>query len=444
MQHVGLAVAGNQVQTAGDAHRFFIEVDGENLVCDVILAALRLVFHGKQVGNRQALGFEYLFPDMEDGVYGEARRAARRVDDGFRLLRVHHLDAHVDDPARCEVLAFFALRGFIDEVFEGFVYHVQIGVEELPFFERADADLQMLGTKLDLVVVLEDAAPLLLGVVEQALDIGLELSGGVAVTEAQVFVATPEAIHFVVELGEDQLEDFLEGVDAGIGENLVLHVLDQLLEAARALAFSHALVFDVDQDVDCPRLASNVVDGLRDLGQVGDFDEIVGVFAVPDDGERTIAPQGKWRAFGVGVGAQLFFAILELGSFDFDDDVGRVGVVGIHDHDVGTLGGVATEGDRVFDLDSAEWIAVAFSKFEQPELADDFLRLGEPVFAGGNAFQRRFAVFFEEAGFQSVEMGASELSEAVADVGVFENGAEVVHVEVVSPDMKWLHIFQSE
>ena len=106
-------------------------------------------------------------------------------------------------------------------------------------------------------------------------------------------MAAAVAIHFVVELGENELEDFLEGVDAGIGENFVFHVFNQLLEATGALAFGHALVFDVDQDIDGPRLAGDVVDGLRDLGQVGDFDEIVGVLAVPDNGQSAIAPQRK-------------------------------------------------------------------------------------------------------------------------------------------------------
>lgn len=44
--------------------------------------------------------------------------AARSVDQRFVLLWVHHLDAHVDDPPRREVLALFPFRRLRDEVLE--------------------------------------------------------------------------------------------------------------------------------------------------------------------------------------------------------------------------------------------------------------------------------------------------------------------------------------
>lgn len=83
--------------------------------------------------------------------------------------------AHVDDPARGEILAFVSLGGLVDEVFKGVVDDVEVGVEELPFLQRADADLEVIGGEADALVVGEDAGPFPFGVVEERLEVGLEL-----------------------------------------------------------------------------------------------------------------------------------------------------------------------------------------------------------------------------------------------------------------------------
>ena len=168
MQDVGLAVAGDEIQAAGDADTLLVEVDGEDLIANVVLAALRLLLHREQVRLGQAFVVEDGFPDVENGVNGKAGGTAGGINQRLVLLRVEHLDAHVNDPARREILALLTLGRLVDEVFKGVVHHVEIGVEELPFFQRADADLQMVGGEFDFFVGWEDACPLFLRVVEKA------------------------------------------------------------------------------------------------------------------------------------------------------------------------------------------------------------------------------------------------------------------------------------
>jgi hypothetical protein len=55
VQHVGLPVAGDQVQRAAHAHGLFVEVDGEDLVAHVVLAARGLFLGGEEVALGQAL-----------------------------------------------------------------------------------------------------------------------------------------------------------------------------------------------------------------------------------------------------------------------------------------------------------------------------------------------------------------------------------------------------
>jgi hypothetical protein len=83
-------------------------------------------------------------------------------------------------------LALFALGGFVDEIFKGLVHHVEVGIEELPLLQRADADLQVLRGEADLFIGGEDAFPFLLGLIKEVLQGFLRLRGGVDVAKAQV------------------------------------------------------------------------------------------------------------------------------------------------------------------------------------------------------------------------------------------------------------------
>ena len=66
---------------------------------------------------------------MKDAVNRKAATSCGGVHQRFMLLRVEHLDAHVDHVARGEVLAFFALAAFADEVFKRLIHHIEVGVK---------------------------------------------------------------------------------------------------------------------------------------------------------------------------------------------------------------------------------------------------------------------------------------------------------------------------
>lgn len=109
VEDVGVAVTRDEVQGAGHADGLFVEVDGEDFVADVVRLGLALRDGGEEVTDLFVCGELHLAPDVENGVHGESRGAGRRVDHRLSRLGVQHADAHVDDVARREILAFFAL-----------------------------------------------------------------------------------------------------------------------------------------------------------------------------------------------------------------------------------------------------------------------------------------------------------------------------------------------
>ena len=231
VEDIGLAIAGDEVESAGDADGAFIEVDGEDLFVDVVGAAGGFFLGREEVGLGEAFVGEDVFPDVEDAVDGEAAGACGGVDEGFVLLGIEHLDTHVDDVAGGEILPFFAFGGFVDEVFEGFVDDVEVGVKELDVLEGGDADGEVGGGELDFGFGFEDAFPFGVGAVEEVGDFFLQLGFSVAVVaefEVAFFVAAGS--HLIEELGEDELEEFLEDIDAGVGEDFVFHFEDEVLE----------------------------------------------------------------------------------------------------------------------------------------------------------------------------------------------------------------------
>ncbi len=286
---------------------------------------------------------------MENAVDGESRAAAGGVDDRLGLLRVQHPHAEVDDPARREILALLALRGFVDEVFERLVHDIEVRVEELPLFQRADADLQVLGSEADFVVV-KNAIPFLAGLVEEVLNGLLRLGGGVHVPESEMRGEVRVAGEFVVKLREDELEHLLENIHARIREHLVLKVFDELSEAPSLAAFGIALLLVFQKRVDRPRLTGDHLDRLVCAGQRGNFLEVVRVFPVPDDDLRTVAPDGQRGTGRVGVALELFLAAFCGRLLHLDDDVGNRRTVSVENHDVRPLRAVAPKSDRIFHL----------------------------------------------------------------------------------------------
>ena len=80
---------------------------------------------------------------------------------------------------------------------------------------------------------------------------------------------------------------------------------------------------------------------------------------MPNLCERAVAPQRQWRPGGMGIGPQLLLAVLVFGLFHLDDDVGDSQAVGIEHHDIGALGRVTAEGDRILDRNPPFWVAEA-------------------------------------------------------------------------------------
>ena len=232
----------------------------------------------------------------------------------------------------------------------------------------------MVGRQADAFIVKKDARPFAFGVVEQVLDRRLQLRRCVLIAESQG-IAQPVRIHLVIKLGKDQLEDFLEDIDPGIGQNLVFHVLDQVAQGAGELAFLHTLFLKVNQGLDGPGLIHDLFNGLICTGQFMDRHKIVGVLAVPDFGQDAVTPHGKGCPGRVGIGPQLFLAVLILSLLNLDDDVGDGRAVGVEHHDVSPLGTVAPKGDRVFDGNARPGVAKLVDQASEPKLAGTFLGL---------------------------------------------------------------------
>ena len=85
----------------------------ETVICEVpvqdVLDAAQKVLKTGEPGDGKIFIFKNRFPDIENGVHGEASRTTGRIDDCLIFLRIKHLNAHIDHPSRSEILAFFTL-----------------------------------------------------------------------------------------------------------------------------------------------------------------------------------------------------------------------------------------------------------------------------------------------------------------------------------------------
>jgi len=127
-----------------------------------------------------------------------------------------------------------------------------------------------------------------------------------------VFVAAAMARHFVIELGEYELEYLFEDVNACICEDFVFHIDNEVTERTRFCTLPFARPLLLNKSVNRPRLPRDIVDALSRRRHVGDFDKIVGVFSMPDDRLDAIAPKRERRSRGMGVESKLFLAVLRL------------------------------------------------------------------------------------------------------------------------------------
>ena len=61
---------------------------------------------------------------------GKAGAAAGSVDDLIIDSRIHHFHTHINDIARCKILAFFALLRLAHQVFKGIVHNIKVVIKE--------------------------------------------------------------------------------------------------------------------------------------------------------------------------------------------------------------------------------------------------------------------------------------------------------------------------
>ena len=257
----------------------------------------------------------------------------------------------------------------------------------------------MIRCESDFFVGEKDALPLPFRIIKKGLDVDPELGGRVGVPEAQVFVVSTITGQLVIELREDEFEHLLEDINAGVGQDLVFHVLDQLTQGAGAQSLLFTVLFFIDEGLDSPRLSDDVIDHLGACRYVGNLDEIVWIFSMPDDGLRSVAPEGERGAGRMGIGFELFFSAFGRGLLHFHNQIGHRGPIGIEHHYVGPFGRVSAEGDGVLDRQTGEGIAIVQHQTLNPQLADDFLRLDLDLFSPNRAFEVMLAVLLQQACF---------------------------------------------
>ena len=83
------------------------------------------------------------FPYIEKRVYGKSATSASGINHVLARFRVHHIHAHINHISRGEVLPFFTLRCFIDEIFKRFVYDLEIGIEKFYRLQESDTNLKV-------------------------------------------------------------------------------------------------------------------------------------------------------------------------------------------------------------------------------------------------------------------------------------------------------------
>ncbi len=198
---------------------------------------------------------------------------------------------------------------------------------------------------------------------------------------------------FVIELREDEFENFLEDINSCVREHLVFQIFDKLAETAALTSLGVALFLVFQKRVNRPRLPCDHFNRLMRTGEGWDFLEIVRVFPVPDDDLRAVAPNGKRRTGRVGVALELLLAAFSRSLLHLDDDVRNGRPISVEDHDIRPLRGVSSERDRIFHLDPRKRIFVTVQKLVQAELANDFLRLREHFLLPDEALDIRIVVF---------------------------------------------------
>ena len=224
----------------------------------------------------------------------------------------------------------------------------------------------------------------------------------------------PRGLPLVVQLRIDELEHFLEGIAAGVGEEQVFDLQHDVLQT-RALLDQNVLALKV---VERPRLFEQVGEGLIRVREVGQVVEEVGVLPVPNNDGTAVGPYSNRSTRRVAVRLQLFEPVLALWLLALNDDVGRRRRTLLEDDDVGGLVvDRRAKLNRLLQGDAVLGIAVLAHQLVQVELPDDLFGLGWAGFVAHGAGEVGFAALVEDC--DRLQVGIGKHLQAV--LRTFEN-----------------------
>ena len=227
--------------------------------------------------GRFIFGGELAAADVKNRVDWKAAAAGGGINHGLGNFGVEHFNAHVDNVARREILPLFALLGFVHKIFKGFVDNFEIGIEELDVLQRRNANCQMRRREFNFIFGRENSSPFFLSGVEKILYSIFQIGVGFAVVSELQRAPRFNGTHlFVVELGKNQLENFLENVDARIRQHFIFHFYD---EFRQRFVYGDEPVFNFEV-FERPALRQNILKFLAGARNIWNILEIIWVFAV--------------------------------------------------------------------------------------------------------------------------------------------------------------------
>ena len=212
---------------------------------------------------RYALFRQDLPPHIKNGVDRKAATARRRIDHIFLGGGVQHTDAHINDVTGSKVLSLFPFLAFAHEILEGIVNHVEIGIKKFYVLKAGHANGKMGAVQGNFLVGRKYPLPSFFGVIEQWLNFVRQFRFRITViAELQIPFLVASALKFVVQLGENQFENFLEHIHPRIGQHFVLHFKDKSFEG---FSLRNELIF-LHEGVYRPTLRQNVRQGFVGAG----------------------------------------------------------------------------------------------------------------------------------------------------------------------------------
>ena len=368
VKHIGLTVAGNQVQCASDTDGLFIKVNGKDIVSNKIGFLGDALRSSESITFREAFFSANIFPNLENTMDCEARAATGGVDDFVLGSGVHHLDTHINDISRSKILAFFTLLGFAHQILKGIIHNIKIVIEELNILQRSYTDCQMRRGKQNFAFVGEYAFPFLFGIIEQALNLFFQLIVGVSVvTKLQICSRVIGTNQLIIQFSKNQLENFFKGIHTCTGQHFILHLLNQGTEGLLLGAdFIFALQIFISK-----LFINDIRKLLRSFGNITDFLKEIGVFSIVAGNLFSVCPNANRCTGGITVGFQLLLAISKLRLFQLHDDIRHHRTIFVHNSDICSFY-LTAKVNWSFQLNAAGCISVIVHQLVNIELANSF------------------------------------------------------------------------